>query len=256
MKEIVASMNGYPDLIESNTPSAVIRGLDGLPFGYVHVLRRGEPGEPGEPVEPPVEPEPPPVPPHYPLLSQRDPRWEAVTLGYGYKTIGEWGCLLTDLTMALDYMWQENKPDQFDLSPTPAQVNDALKSAGGYSQDGYKCKLIWSRVPAAAEALGLPGLSLYKLTYCTTTPAPVDVIDTSLARGDYVIVQVDSNLADTDVDEHWVLITGGNKTEYVIHDPWLLPAAQKELTMPLAYCKPGWTPDRAIFAVAIYGQAK
>lgn len=71
------------------------------------------------------------------MLSQRDPRWRDVRLGFSQLTIGGYGCFLTCLA------WMVGK--------TPIEVNDILRAANAFG--GKDRSLIISE--RAAIALGL-----------------------------------------------------------------------------------------------------
>jgi hypothetical protein len=184
----------------------------------------------------------PPVDPirDFVLMSQRDPRWRYVKLGYGNTTIGSYGCVITSLAMALTHA--------YGREITPEEVNNRLKDVGGYTGSN-KNLVIWKKVTEA-----FPEFKYRTAGHYVTIAAPVERIDAALDRGDYVLIRVDSNLNTTGIDHHWTLITGGNSDKYTIGDPWPLPDNQMPLTIPSAYTKPGWTPARAIFSVVIFSK--
>ncbi|MBQ6436375.1 hypothetical protein IJJ27_02310 [bacterium] len=66
-----------------------------------------------------------------PYLSQRDQRWASELVGSSEQTIGEIGCLLTDVVMVLNYYGYYLFPDGTLL--TPASLNAWLQS----QPDGY-----------------------------------------------------------------------------------------------------------------------
>jgi hypothetical protein len=177
----------------------------------------------------------------FPLMSQRDSRWKDIKLGYGNTTIGAYGCLITCIAMAASAAQGQEV--------TPEDVNRELKKWEGFSGDNQN-ELVWSAVPKAFPVLRFVGRKHY-----STTPAPVQQIAADINKGNlYFIVRVDHILSTTVVDEHWILLTGGDESGFTYHDPWLLPADQQEGSMPPGFSKAGWTPARAVFSVAIFGR--
>lgn len=76
------------------------------------------------------------------MLSQRDPRWRDVRLGFSQLTIGGYGCFLTCLA------WMVGK--------TPIEVNDILRAANAFG--GPDRSLIISGRAAIALGLGYDGM--------------------------------------------------------------------------------------------------
>lgn len=174
-----------------------------------------------------------------PMLSQRDPAWANLKLGFGPTTIGQYGCVITSLAMMLT---------TYLASPVnPVDVNQALKSVDGYA--GQNANLvIWQKVTEA-----FPQIKLDNIQYCRTVPAPVDDIDRFIADRKIPIIQVDSSFSQSGIQSHWLPLTGGNQSDgYTAHDPWLIPDEQSPITIPPKYAKPGWDAARAIYAVVYY----
>jgi len=171
----------------------------------------------------------------FPLYSQRDPQWAGDQLGYGTTTIGQQGCLVTALSEALTVVYQE--------PITPNVLNEKLKEINGFSGSN----LYWTRVTKA-----YPSFQFVERVYCKLVPAPAAEIETWLGEGQYVVVEIDMNLKTKAVDQHWLLLVGGDKDQFVYHDPWLTVNQQEARTMPPGYCKQDWDPARAIFQYARY----
>ena len=136
-------------------------------------------------------------------LSQRDTRWASHKLGYSYYTIGGYGCLITAISMILNW---------YGKSTDPAQLNDALVRVGGFTG----ANLYWNaiaQVPAGC-------LSWQRLSTATIFPAPLHEIDALLADDVPVLVHVDFNFPTPAVEQHWVLIVGKSGSDYIINDPW------------------------------------
>lgn len=126
-------------------------------------------------------------------LSQRDPRWASKKLGDSKLTIGNYGCLLTSLTMLLNYM---------GYAETPETVNNTLKRIGGFSG----ALIIWSKVAQAYPKL--------KFVYRDYNYNNAKVAWFVYAKALPVLVEV--NGARIGAAKHWVLFKGGQKA----NDPW------------------------------------
>jgi len=134
-------------------------------------------------------------------LSQRDTRWASHKLGYSYYTIGGYGCLITAISMILN--WYGKQTD-------PAQLNDALVRVGGFTG----ANLYWNAIAQVQ-----PDIYLAKAIDCYYIPAPLHEIDALLADDVPVLVHVDFTPGGA-VDQHWVLIVGKSGDDYIINDPW------------------------------------
>lgn len=127
-------------------------------------------------------------------LSQLDPRWSKVRLGFSNLRIGGYGCTLVSLTMLLNYV--EGK------SYTPDQVNAQLKKHSGF--DGALIK--WWKVPEAYPSLkfierggNYSNLKVAAYVYLKKLPVMVEVDGESIGAG-----------------HHWVLFIGNR----LMNDPW------------------------------------
>ncbi|HEY3343018.1 MAG TPA: hypothetical protein VGK81_13405, partial [Anaerolineae bacterium] len=142
-------------------------------------------------------------------LSQRDPQWKDITLGFGdaSSTIGAYGCTLVCLTMVANGMG-------FDESP--ATLNDKLKALG--PGNGYLGPLMVFSGLAAA----LPGIKFTNFVRCRDVPAPMADVDAALDAGNPVVVEVDYSPS-PGLQNHWVLIYARQDGDYLIHDPWPIP---------------------------------
>ncbi len=172
-----------------------------------------------------------------PPLSQRDPLWANARLGHAGspKTIGEWGCMLTCFTMVAN---------TFGRTITPAQLNHAMVSNGGFL-NGYLTK--WNALSDVYKDI------VYQGKFAgTTTSDLLSRIDSSLAAGQPVAIQVDftSNTPYTDNDQHWVLIVAKDGDDYRINDPWLLPG--QEASLQARYGRAGRPLRDAIMSAIFY----
>ena len=125
---------------------------------------------------------------------QGDRRWAAEPIGGSGKPLGAVGCTVCCLSMALD---------QHGIERTPLELNRALKAADGYSHKGW---VQWSALGqvtggrAHAEILRKPTLR---------------DIERALAAGNPVLVKV----APPGMIQHWVLLVGRDRWEFLMKDP-------------------------------------
>lgn len=173
----------------------------------------------------------------FPLWSQRDPKWAGDRLGSCQWTLGQKGCLVDAMAMGLT--------DALDEEIQPGFLNAELIRVGGYVNG---CDLVFNRITKL-----YPIVKFIELKKFPKVPAPAKDIAGWVKRGDIVVALIDMDVKDADVDQHWVLIVGGDEEVLKIHDPWPLPANQQPLLLPPAYCRSSWNPARAIYAYVRYG---
>ena len=134
-------------------------------------------------------------------LYQNDDKWKNVKLGNSSVTMGEWGCLLTSVTMLLNGIGYDE---------TPESVNKKMKQAGGFHDALFipsVVPLVWSNC-------------IYRdMQKCESYPAPIAQIDAALAAGKPVILQVDWS-KQVGVQTHFVLVKEKQGNDYVIYDPY------------------------------------
>lgn len=140
-------------------------------------------------------------------LYQNDPRWKDKKIGTGNHTftISAVGCMLTSMTMILNY---------YGANETPASLNDKLVAGGGFNG-------AWIKSASAPAYFPQLGVKRQKRVRCADaqTPAPLELIDAGLEAGSLIMVQVDWQ-PDPDVDSHWVIIHAKKGDDYLIWDPW------------------------------------
>jgi hypothetical protein len=142
-------------------------------------------------------------------LSQRDPRWKDVLLGFGGNgiTIGSDGCTLTCLAMVANGL---------GFQETPATLNDKLKALGpGAGFSG--ALLVFGGVGQA-----LPGMVLKNFVRCPNIAAPLMDINAALDAGKPVIVELDQSPL-PGFQNHWVVLYARQGGDYLILDPWPVP---------------------------------
>jgi GH25 family lysozyme M1 (1,4-beta-N-acetylmuramidase) len=196
----------------------------------------------------PITPAPTPVPapaPEAPMfvtkpLSQRDPAWAGDQLGFGdnTSTIGTYGCTLTCATMVVN---------GFGKQETPATLNAKLKALGwGHGYTGNTKNLfVFSGIHSIFH-----DIKFANIVRCRDVAAPMDVVDGALAKGNPVMVELDGSPA-PGPQYHWVVIYAKRGNDYLIHDPWPVPAEESALLSRYAL-KPEWTPARIITSIVLY----
>ena len=153
--------------------------------------------------------------------SQRNPAWEADTLGFGQATIGSWGCLMTCMAMALS---------AYGLQFTPPELNQKLKDLGS---NGFRGSSVQFAGPSVIGQLRYQNVASWPETAddnaVWTGENPIERINNALAAGKMVLAQVDSKpnngLFDSNIDQHWVIIVKGTPegNDYLIIDPLTPP---------------------------------
>lgn len=127
-------------------------------------------------------------------LTQRDPRWKDVKLGFSNYTIGTHGCTLTILTAFLNYVLKK--------SYTPKEVNIALKAHKAFSGG----LISWANVTKA-----FPQLKFIKRVDNYNN---IEVSFNIYIRRIPVMVEV--NASRIGAPKHWVLFLGKG----MMFDPW------------------------------------
>jgi hypothetical protein len=168
-------------------------------------------------------------------LSQQDPKWKNDRLGFGDPgdTIGYLGCALTSVAMLLS---------GHGYSETPKTLNQKLKNVNGFVSAAIR----WGAVSQV-----YPKVTVRSSISCTTTPAPLELIDAAIAAGQPAIVQVDRSPA-AGIQTHWVVLYGKKGDDYIMLDPWpYQPDITKEDLLMKRYAQ-GNMLKRAISHVILY----
>lgn len=145
-------------------------------------------------------------------FSQNDPRWKDSPLGTK-GTIGNYGCLMIDGTMVVNY---------YGFRETPLTMNQKLTENGGYDKGNL---FVWSAIPRL-----FPGLK-YRGKWSNKNPltqAQMNQIRGAIDKGYPVILQIDTIPITAALDEHWVLAIGYDGDDFIIQDPW--DGAEKRIT--------------------------
>jgi hypothetical protein len=166
-------------------------------------------------------------------LSQQDPQWKEKRLGVSSDlTIGQFGCLLTSITMVANGL---------GYNETPASFNDKMAATGGF---------IGGLIRPTHVGSVFPGMRFQRRIQCNNPPAPLVEIDAVLASGLPVIVKVDS-LPAAGMQDHWVVIYAKDGSDYLIQDTWRFPVETKRVTLTSRYGFAG-TPAQIIKDILIY----
>lgn len=133
-------------------------------------------------------------------LYQNDDKWKNTKLGNSSETIGGWGCLLTSVTMMLNGI---------GYSETPETVNEKMKSAGGFQGAFF--------IPSVLPYVW-PNCAYRDMQPCEGS-VPISQIDSAVAAGKPVILQVDWN-KQAGIQTHFVLVKEKKGNDYVLYDPY------------------------------------
>lgn len=168
-------------------------------------------------------------------LSQQDPKWKSDILGFGdpEDTIGYVGCALTSVAMLLS---------GHGYAETPKTLNQKLKNVQGFVSAAIR----WGSVSQVYS-----NVTVRSNISCTTSPAPLELIDAAIAAGQPAIVQVDSSPA-SGIQTHWVVLYAKRDDDYLMLDPWpYQPDITKEDLLMKRYSR-GNPLKRAISHVILY----
>ena len=148
--------------------------------------------------------------------SQQDPQWKKKKLGFSNITIGTDGCALTSLAMLVK---------GFGYDENPASLNKKLRQNGGF----IDALVIWGSIPAL-----FPKILYRNIILCRDHSAPLAEIDSSLAKGQPVLVEVDRSLS-SGLQNHWVVLYAKKGDDYLMTDPWPHPSDDKETLLTTRY---------------------
>ena len=165
--------------------------------------------------------------------SQQDPAWKTVKIGYSSETIGHVGCALTSVAMLVS---GHGYPE------TPKTLNVKLKSRGGF----VDAAIIWGAVTSI-----YPQIAYRNLVLCRDTAAPLSQIDASLAKGQPVLVEVDSS-PKAGLQTHWVVLYKKQGDDYLMLDPWPHPTESGQEVKLLPRYSHGKPLKKSITAAVFY----
>jgi len=129
-----------------------------------------------------------------PVYKQTDLRWANETIGGSNEKLSAVGCTLCCTAMA----YESN-----NIKIKPNALNSFLKTNKGYTENGW---LIWDAIEKFSND---------KFKIISSNKPKHNIIDAELINGNPVITKV----LISNCISHWVLITGKDGLEYLIHDP-------------------------------------
>lgn len=129
-----------------------------------------------------------------PLYLQTDIRWRDVPIGGSDEKLGNVGCTLCCLAMALE---------NYGMVQMPPKLNELLKSVDGFTKGGL---IKWESVSKISDG---------KVNVDYSSPLSFQTIDRALTNRQPVIAKIFLN----GLAAHWVLIVGKEGTEYLVCDP-------------------------------------
>jgi Bacterial SH3 domain/Peptidase_C39 like family len=165
--------------------------------------------------------------------SQQDPAWKSVKIGSSSETIGHVGCAVASVAMLVS---GHGYPE------TPKTLNAKLKSRGGY----VDAAIIWGAVTGI-----YPQIAYRNLVLCRDTAAPLAQIDASIAKGQPVLVEVDSS-PKAGLQTHWVVLYAKQGDDYLMLDPWPLPTESGQQVLLMPRYSHGKALKKSITAVVFY----
>ncbi len=174
-------------------------------------------------------------------LSQRDPRWAAEPLGKrAPPTQADGGSALTALTMLMNTR---------GANETPALLNAklaAMPAGEGFAQSA----IAWD-----APTRMLPALGAANASACADFPAPLGDVEAALLDGRPALLELSQS--PTSFTTHWVMVCGKRVDDYLILDPWPLPAATQPAVLTERY--PLQHPGDGVWALPVtvltYGES-
>lgn len=149
-------------------------------------------------------------------LSQRDSKWKDDKLGTSSLTLGASGCAVSSVAMLLS---------GYGYNETPGSLNNKLKNKGGF----IGAAIVWGAISAI-----YPKVKFSNIIICRDSDAPLAAIDASIARGQPVLVEVDSSPA-SGLQTHWVVLYAKKGSDYLMLDPWPLPSDSGEALLTPRY---------------------
>ena len=139
-----------------------------------------------------------------PLFRQWDPRWGNDKLGSTSASLRNYGCTVSATAMALTSQ---------GIKIEPGELNSQLTANNGFTDSGL---LIWKGIETVTnEEFGI----------ALNNALSHQLIDQQLKKGNPLIAKVFYN----EEIWHWVLITGKEGSQYLMHDP--LSVAGKHQSM-------------------------
>ena len=165
-----------------------------------------------------------------PLFCQRSDPWQSSLLGFSSSdTIHDYGCVITDLAMILNY---------YGANTNPGDMNNWLKANGGYASQDL---VVWGAVAQHGPNVSYAGGSDW-----SAVPANLGAVNAELDAGYPVIANV--CLFKTTANHYVVIVGHSGTTSYTVNDPW----DGQQHTIPDARYSNGASPSVAIWGIQRY----
>lgn len=160
--------------------------------------------------------------------SQNNPLWKNKQLGTS-GTIGQYGCLITCVSMVCAYFGHEENPDS---------LNTYLTQNNGYVNGNL---YIWNTITKKYSDMVYQGIIR---TPQELNKTQMDTIRSMIDQGLPVFLKIDVLPTTSKLDEHWVLGIDYDGDDFIIQDPW--DGAEKRITSW------GVQPQKIIYGYAYY----
>ena len=143
------------------------------------------------------------IPADFPRFSQRDPRWASDKLGTSDSTMGGWGCVVTSNAAVYKYL---------GIDTDPGRLNQLMIGWNGYDDTNLwrwwtptlYLPITWEREPKGTTARGR-----------------IDLVRQLTNAGIAPILCVDFNLAQTDLQSHFLVgLAVTPEKDIIVMDSW------------------------------------
>lgn len=133
-------------------------------------------------------------------FSQNDPRWKNTLLGFSsWEKLGPYGCFVTAMA---------NVAQAQGSDVTPVDINNLLKSRGGFTRDSYaQIADTWYE---ALSTLGLHTQFVERKEWPGTVVAPISYFDVRSSTNTEIIIKLDYHPEKADVQSHFCRVIGIN----------------------------------------------
>lgn len=145
-----------------------------------------------------------------PLWSQKDPRWANERMGYTYLTMGQEGCLVTNVASYMSF---------FGIDTDPLRYNQLLTARYGYLYDEvkkqYTNRMYW-KMP---EKLWPGKVAMAEYSWFNNGVGWEPFAEKMIQSGRPVLAQVDM-IPGGPMNQHWVILLGKINNLWYCSDPW------------------------------------
>ncbi|MFA5076754.1 MAG: C39 family peptidase, partial [Patescibacteria group bacterium] len=132
------------------------------------------------------------------FFSQLDSRWSGDHLGGSKWTIGDSGCVITSIAMAMTI---------FGIDTDPKRLNEWLSGNGGYNDNGY---LNWGQIGTYSKKIGGAVVQI--------TSSGGSFLE-EIARGYPVLLKTTVKYRDGTWGDHYILGVGYDDANQYVEDP-------------------------------------